>query len=146
LTDGREDAASVVEAIKQALRTAGLKPEDVDYINAHGTSTPLNDQLETAAIKKVFGLRAYKIPVSSIKSQIGHSTIAASSIEAVACVLMLKRQMASPTINYNIPDPECDLDYVPNQSRAMKMKHIVSNSFGFGGQNTVTVLSSPDAQ
>jgi 3-oxoacyl-[acyl-carrier-protein] synthase II len=146
LTDGREDAASVVEAIEQAMRTARLTPEDVDYINAHGTSTPLNDRVETAAIKKVFGPRAYKVPVSSIKSQIGHSTIAASAVEAVACVLMLKRQMASPTINYNIPDPECDLDYVPNQSRAINMKHILSNSFGFGGQNTVIVLSLPERE
>jgi len=127
--------------MREAIRTAGLTPDDIDYINAHGTSTPLNDRLETLAIKQVFGERAYKIPVSSIKSQIGHSTIAASSIEAVACLMMLKRQMVSPTINYEVPDPECDLDYVPNKSRAVKLTHILSNSFGFGGQNTCAVFS-----
>lgn len=141
LTDGREDAASVIHAMSEAIRTAGLRPEDIDYINAHGTSTPLNDRLETFAIKKVFGEKAPKIPVSSIKSQIGHSTIAASSIEAVACLLMLKRQMVSPTINYEIPDPECDLDYVPNKSREVKVTNIISNSFGFGGQNTCAVFT-----
>lgn len=141
LTDGREDGASVIHAMKEAIRTAGLTPDDIDYINAHGTSTPLNDRLETFAIKQVFGERAYKIPVSSIKSQIGHSTIAASSIEAVACLMMLNRQMVSPTINYEVPDPECDLDYVPNKSREAKLTHVLSNSFGFGGQNTCAVFS-----
>lgn len=141
LTDGREDGASVIHAMKEAIRTAGLTINDIDYINAHGTATPLNDRLETFAIKQVFGERAYKIPVSSIKSQIGHSTIAASSIEAVACLMMLNRQMVSPTINYEEPDPECDLDYVPNKSREMKLSHILSNSFGFGGQNTCVVFS-----
>lgn len=145
LTDGREDGASVIHAMEEALKTANLTVNDIDYINAHGTSTPLNDRLETFSIKKVFGEKAYKTPVSSIKSQIGHSTIAASSIEAVACILMLKRQMVSPTINYNIPDPECDLDYVPNVSRPLKVKHIMSTSIGFGGQNTCTVISKGDA-
>ena len=140
LTDGREDGASVIQAITEAIETAGLTPNDIDYINAHGTSTPLNDRLETFAIKKVFGDKAYKIPVSSVKSQFGHSTIAASSIEAVACLMMLNRQMVSPTINYNHPDPECDLDYVPNKSRPAKVTHVLSNSFGFGGQNTCTVF------
>ena len=141
LTDGRDDGSSVVEAMTNALKTAQVPVEKIDYINAHGTSTPLNDRLETLAIKKVFGEKAYKTPISSIKSQIGHSTIAASSIEAIACVLMLKNQKVSPTINYHVQDPECDLDYVPNVSREMKVTHILSNSFGFGGQNTCTVIS-----
>lgn len=141
LTDGRDDGASVIHAIKQSIETAGLKPEDIDYINAHGTSTPLNDRLETFSIKQVLKEHAYKVPVSSIKSQIGHSTIAASAIEGVACMLMLKNQKVSPTINYHVPDPECDLDYVPNVSRDTKVTHILSNSFGFGGQNTCVVFS-----
>lgn len=141
LTDGRDDAMSVMEAMRQAISSAGLTPNEIDYINAHGTSTPLNDRLETLAIKKLFGEKAYKTPVSSIKSQIGHSTIAASAIEAVACVIMLNEQKVSPTINYNVPDPECDLDYVPNVSRNLKLSHVLSNSFGFGGQNTCTVIS-----
>jgi 3-oxoacyl-[acyl-carrier-protein] synthase II len=141
LTDGRDDGSSVVHAIETAISTAGLKNEDINYINAHGTSTPLNDRLETLAIKKVFKDYAYKLPISSIKSQIGHSTIASSSIEAIACLLMLQHQKVSPTINYHHPDPECDLDYVPNQSRDVKLKHVLSNSFGFGGQNACIVFS-----
>ncbi len=144
LTDGRDDGASVIEAMKEALHSAGLKPSDISYINAHGTSTPLNDRLECFSIKTVFGDNAKKIPVSSIKSQIGHSTIAASAIEGVACVLMLQKQMVSPTLNYNNPDPECDLDFVPNESRAVKLNHVLSNSFGFGGQNTCVVFSKAD--
>ncbi|HXH29864.1 MAG TPA: beta-ketoacyl-[acyl-carrier-protein] synthase family protein [Bacteriovoracaceae bacterium] len=141
LTDGRDDGSAVMQAIEEALSTAGIKKEDIDYINAHGTSTPLNDRLETLAIKKVFGAGAYKIPVSSLKSQIGHSTIASSAIEAVACLIMLQRQKVSPTINYHVPDPECDLDYVPNESRDVKLTHVLSNSFGFGGQNACIVFS-----
>lgn len=141
LTDGRDDGASVVQAIETAIQTAGIKKEDIHYINAHGTSTPLNDRLETLSIKKVFGELAYKIPVSSLKSQIGHSTIASSAIEAVACLIMLQSQKVSPTINYHHPDPLCDLDYVPNHSREMKLQYILSNSFGFGGQNACVVFS-----
>ena len=141
LTDGRDDGSSVVHAIEEAIQTAGLNKEDIDYINAHGTSTPLNDKLETLAIKKVFGQRAYDIPVSSLKSQIGHSTIASSAIEAIACLIMLDQQKISPTINYHHPDPDCDLDYVPNVSRPAKLKHVLSNSFGFGGQNACVVFS-----
>lgn len=144
LTDGREDGASVMMAMTEALKSAQLQITDIDYINAHGTSTPLNDRLETLAIKNVFGERAYQIPVSSAKSQFGHSTIAASAIEAVACLMMLQEQKVSPTINYETQDPECDLDYVPNKSRSMKLKHILSNSFGFGGQNTCAVFSKGD--
>lgn len=141
LTDGREDGSSVVKAMELAMKSAGLDKEQVDYINAHGTSTPLNDRLETLAIKKYFGERAYKIPVSSLKSQIGHATIASSAIEAIACLMMLKEQKVSPTINYNHPDPECDLDYVPNESRAVAMTHVLSNSLGFGGQNATVLFS-----
>ena len=145
LTDGREDGSSVVKAMEVAMQTAGLDKEKIDYINAHGTSTPLNDRLETLAIKKVFGERAYKIPVSSLKSQIGHATIASSAIEAIACLMMLKEQKASPTINYNHPDPECDLDYVPNVSRPVRMTHVISNSLGFGGQNASVIFSKENA-
>ena len=141
LTDGRDDGTSVAFAMEQAILSAGLKKEDINYINAHGTSTPLNDRLETLAIKKVFGDLAYRIPISSLKSQIGHSTIASSAIEAVACLIMLSKQKVSPTINYNHPDPECDLDYVPNKSRDVKLKYVLSNSFGFGGQNACVVFS-----
>lgn len=141
LTDGREDGGSVIKAIELAIQTAGLGKDQIDYINAHGTSTPLNDKLETFAIKKVFGDRAYKIPVSSLKSQIGHATIASSALEAIACLLMLQKQKVAPTINYHQPDPECDLDYVPNSSRDMNLTHVLSNSFGFGGQNACVVFS-----
>lgn len=141
LTDGRDDASSVIEAMRRALAAAQLSTKNIDYINAHGTSTPLNDRLETLAIKELFGERAFEIPVSSIKSQIGHSTIAASAIEAIACLLMLKQQKVSPTLNCDQLDPECDLDYVPNVSRSVKINHILSNSFGFGGQNTCVVFT-----
>jgi 3-oxoacyl-[acyl-carrier-protein] synthase II len=124
LTDGRDDALCVKKAITWAIEDAGLRLEDIDAISAHGTSTSLNDRLETKAIKEVFGSRAYQVPVTSLKSQIGHSTVAAGAIEAVSCVLMLRAQKLAPTINYNIPDPECDLDYVPNQSRAAKLNYI----------------------
>jgi 3-oxoacyl-[acyl-carrier-protein] synthase II len=141
LTDGREDGLAVIEAMNAAIQDAGLKPSDISYVNAHGTSTPLNDRLETSAIKEVFGELAYKIPISSIKSKIGHSTIAASSIEAIACLMMLDEQKISPTLNLEVPDPECDLDYVPHVARDAKLDYVLSNSFGFGGQNTCLVLS-----
>jgi len=141
LTDGREDGASVIEAMKEAVKTAELRTDQIDYINAHGTSTPLNDRLETFSIKNVFGEKAKKIPISSIKSQIGHSTIAASAIEGVACLLMLQNQKVSPTLNCDQQDPDCDLDYVPDTSRDLKIDHVLSNSFGFGGQNTCVVFS-----
>jgi 3-oxoacyl-[acyl-carrier-protein] synthase II len=145
LTDGREDGASVIEAMRLAVADAGLELKQIDYINAHGTSTPLNDRLETLAIKKLFGERAKSVPVSSLKSQIGHSTIASGAIEAIASLLMLKRQTVAPTLNYDKPDPELDLDYVPNKARPAALKHILNNSFGFGGQNTCTVITREDA-
>ena len=123
-------------AIQIALADAKLEPSQVDYINAHGTSTPLNDSIETTVIKKVFGDQAYEIPISSTKSMIGHSLGASGSLEAIACVKTIVDQVIHPTINYETPDPVCDLDYVPNQSRSGKRIQVVlSNSFGFGGQN-----------
>lgn len=140
LTDGREDGASVIHAMKGAIASAGISPQDIDYINAHGTSTPLNDRLETKAIKETFGDRAKAIPVSSLKSQLGHSTVASGAMEAIACVLMLQRQKVAPTINYREADPDCDLDYVPNESREAKVEYALSNNFGFGGQNACLVF------
>lgn len=144
LTDGRDDGASVIEAMSQSIRSANLTPEKIDYINAHGTSTPLNDRLESYSIKKVFGEKAYQVPISSLKSQIGHSTIASSALEAIACVLMLQHQKVSPTLNFKGGDPECDLDYVPEGTRAVTLNHVLSNSFGFGGQNACIVFSKEE--
>lgn len=144
LTDGREDGTSVVGAMQAAIRSAGLQPEDIDYVNAHGTSTPLNDRLETKALKAVFGDYATRVPISSLKSQIGHATVASSAIEAVACLLMLREQRVSPTINLDVPDPECDLDFVPHTSRSVRLRHILSNAFGFGGQNACVVIGAAE--
>lgn len=145
LTDGREDNLCVVKAMEDAILDAGIDNKLIGYINAHGTSTQLNDRLETQAIKKVFGEDAYRIPISSLKSQIGHSTVAAGAVEAIACILMLQRQKVAPTINLNDPDPECDLDYVPEGSRDVKMDYILSNSFGFGGQNACLVFKKENS-
>ena len=123
-------------AIQIALADAKLQPSEVDYINAHGTSTPLNDSIETTVIKRVFGDKAYGIPISSTKSMIGHSLGASGSLEAVACVKTIIDQVIHPTINYETPDPECDLDYVPNEARRdLGIQVVLSNAFGFGGQN-----------
>lgn len=140
LTDGREDNLCVVKAMEDAVADAGIEPGAIDYINAHGTSTQLNDRLETQAIKKVFGQEAYRIPVSSLKSQIGHPTVAAGAVEAIACMLMLQRQRIAPTINLTDPDPECDLDYVSEGCRDASLDFVLSNSFGFGGQNACLVF------
>jgi 3-oxoacyl-[acyl-carrier-protein] synthase II len=127
-------------SMDQALRDAKVNPEDVSYINAHGTSTPLNDKVETLAIKKVFGDFARKIPVSSTKSMTGHLLGAAGAVECVACCLSIKNNIIPPTMNYENPDPDCDLDYVPNTARRTEVKIVISNSFGFGGHNAVLVL------
>jgi len=140
LTDGRDDASCVIKAMQLAIGDAGLKEDQIDAISAHGTSTKLNDRLETFACKKVFGERAKKVPVSSLKSQTGHSTVAAGAMEALASVIMLQEQVLGPTLNLNIPDPECDLDYVPNEKRKAKINYILSNNFGFGGQNACLVF------
>ncbi len=135
-----ESGASAGEAMRMALADAGVSLDQVDYINAHGTSTPLNDMLETVAIKRLFGDLAYKIPISSTKSMIGHSLGAAGSLEAAACVKTITEAMIHPTINYDDPDPDCDLDYVPNQARAKDVHVALSNAFGFGGQNACLVF------
>jgi 3-oxoacyl-[acyl-carrier-protein] synthase II len=127
-------------AIRQALASAQVSIEEVDYINAHGTSTPLGDIAETRAIKAVFGKRAYNIPISSTKSMIGHMMGATGAVEALACVMSIQEGIIHPTINLQNPDPECDLDYVPNVARSANVRVTVSNSFGLGGQNAVLVL------
>ena len=135
-----ENGTSAAEAMQMALNDAGVLLEQVDYINAHGTSTPLNDTLETVAIKRLFGDSAYNIPVSSTKSMIGHSLGAAGSLDAAACVKTITEGMIHPTVNYENPDPTCDLDYVPNQPRAKDVQVALSNAFGFGGQNACLVF------
>ncbi|MBI3162955.1 MAG: beta-ketoacyl-ACP synthase II [Chloroflexi bacterium] len=136
-----ENGAGAAQSMKLALENAGLQPADIGYINAHGTSTYLNDKSETNAIKSVFGGQAYKIPVSSTKSMTGHLLGASGALEAVISAMSIVDNMLPPTINYETPDPECDLDYVPNQPRKAQPKHVMSNSFGFGGHNATLVLS-----
>jgi 3-oxoacyl-[acyl-carrier-protein] synthase II len=138
--------SGAVRAIRWALEDADVAPERVDYINAHGTSTPANDLMETNAIKQVFGGHAQKLPVSSTKSMIGHPMGAAGAVEAIVCVQALRSGRIPPTINYDTPDPECDLDYVPNVSRAADVRITLSNSFGLGGQNACLVLGKWEEQ
>jgi len=140
LTQPAPDGASAVKAVELAMRMAELSTDEIDYINAHGTATLLNDRVETMVIKKVFGDRARQIPISASKSMIGHLVGAAGGIEAVITVLALHHGIIPPTINLAHPDPECDLDYVPNQARQAKIKAAMSNSFGFGGHNSVLVF------
>jgi 3-oxoacyl-[acyl-carrier-protein] synthase II len=127
-------------AMKMAMEYAGVQPKDIDYINAHGTSTKLNDCNETKAIKMAFGEWAYKIPISSTKSMIGHIVTAAGAIEAIVCMLIMDKGIIHPTINYETPDPECDLDYVPNVARQAKVNTCLTNSFGLGGENCCLVI------
>ena len=135
-----ENGTSAAAAMQMALADAQVPLDQVDYINAHGTSTPLNDALETVAIKRLFGDLAYKIPISSTKSMIGHSLGAAGSLDAAACVKTITEATIHPTVNYDDPDPDCDLDYVPNKSRPADVKVALSNAFGFGGQNACLVF------
>jgi len=141
MTAPAADANGAVRCMEMALKDAGLSPDAVDYINAHGTSTDLNDKLETMAIKKVFGDRAHRIHISSTKSMTGHLLGAAGSLEAVACVQAIENNVAPPTINLHDADPECDLDYVPHTARQAKIDVVLSNSFGFGGHNGTLIFS-----
>ena len=135
---GGEGAARSMAA---AISSAGLRPEDIGYINAHGTSTEDNDRIETMAIKTVFGEYAYKVPISSSKSMTGHLLGAAGAVEGIACLCAIRDGLIPPTINYEMPDPECDLDYVPNQARRLEVKVAMSNSFGFGGHNATLIFA-----
>ena len=140
ITSPTESGEGAVRAMKMALRKAEIAPTDVDYINAHGTSTELNDRVETKAIKTVFGEYAYKVPISSTKSMTGHMIGAAGAIEAAICVLTIQNGIIPPTINYANPDPDCDLDYVPNVARRANVKTTLSNTFGFGGHNSCLII------
>jgi len=140
ITDEAPDGRGAIGAMRKAMENAAVSTDEVDYINAHGTSTVMNDRIETRAIKEVFGRRAYEIPVSSTKSMIGHTISAAGAIEAITCVLTLQNQTITPTINYEAADPDCDLDYVPNNSRRAAVRVTLSNSFGFGGHNDCLVI------
>jgi 3-oxoacyl-[acyl-carrier-protein] synthase II len=144
MTQPAPNGSGAVRSMRQALRDAGLRPEEVDYVNAHGTSTGPNDRNETAALKTVFGDRAYQLPVSSTKSMTGHLLGAAGAVEAMCCVLAIRDGVIPPTINYEHPDPECDLDYVPNQAREGRVRVTMSNSFGFGGHNATLIIKADE--
>ena len=140
LTDMDPQGEGARRAVELALHKSHIKPENIDYINAHGTATSVNDAIETLVIKKVFKERAYQIPVSSIKSMLGHLIAAAGATELIACLLAIRDGIIPPTINYEEPDPDCDLDYVPNEARQVKVNRALSNSFGFGGQNISLIV------
>ena len=135
-----ETGAAPAQCMRNALADACIRPEDVDYVNAHGTSTPLNDAAETRAMKMALGEHAYRVPISSTKSMVGHLLGAAGAVEAIATLLTINRGVIHPTINYQTPDPACDLDYVPNEARRTAVRIAISNGFGFGGQNCTIVL------
>jgi 3-oxoacyl-[acyl-carrier-protein] synthase II len=140
------DGLGPARAMRWALEDAALKPEQVEYINAHGSSTPVNDVMETKAIKHLFGEHAYHLAISSTKSMIGHAMGAAGALEAVVCVMALEKGWLPPTINYEYPDPECDLDYIPNQARQANVSVVMSNSFGLGGQNACLVIKKMEKE
>jgi len=140
ITDQDPEGDGAATAMRSALRDAKLRPEDIDYVSAHGTATQQNDEVETKAVKAVFGDRAYKVPVSSVKSMLGHLIAAAGATELITCVLAVRDQVLPPTTNYKTPDPKCDLDYVPNKARKAKVEVCMSNSFGFGGQNNTLII------
>ncbi len=144
ITSAHPDGRGASQAMDQALRSAGMDPGRIDYINAHGTATDLNDPIETLAIKATFGALAYRVPVSSIKSMIGHSIGAAGALEAATCVNVINRGVIPPTVNLEHPDPACDLDYVPREARRRDVGAAMSNSFAFGGQNCVLIFSRYD--
>ncbi|MDE2028572.1 MAG: beta-ketoacyl-ACP synthase II [Candidatus Omnitrophica bacterium] len=140
ITAPHAEGLGALKAMEMAIKDAGLKPTDINYINAHGTSTKLNDSIETLAIKKLFGDHAKKVPISSTKSMTGHLLGAAGGVELVACIMSILENKVHPTINYETPDPECDLDYVPNVSRQVKVDAALSNSLGFGGHNATLIV------
>jgi 3-oxoacyl-[acyl-carrier-protein] synthase II len=142
ITDTHPEGRGAISCIKMALKDACLNLDQIDYINAHGTSTEVNDKVETLAVKQVFGERAYKIPVSSTKSMMGHLIAAAGATELIVCLLAMRDKVLPPTTNYETPDPNCDLDYIPNKAREAKCEHALSNSFGFGGQNITLIAST----
>jgi 3-oxoacyl-[acyl-carrier-protein] synthase II len=140
ITHPLPDGLQAKKALQLTLDSANVGPSEIDYINAHGSSTPLNDKIETKVIKEIFGERAYKLPISSNKSMIGHSLGASGAIEAIASILTIKYQFIPPTINYEFPDPECDLDYVPNRGRKSIVNTVLSSSYGFGGKNSSIII------
>ena len=142
ITAPHEDGIGASQSMRMAMKMAHLNPEDIQYINAHGTSTQLGDAAETKAIKKVFGAHAYNLAINSTKSMIGHLLGASGGVEMIACVLSIKNGVIHPTINYQTPDPACDLDYVPNQPREVRVHRALSNSFGFGGHNSTIVIGA----
>ncbi|HEV3162997.1 MAG TPA: beta-ketoacyl-ACP synthase II [Isosphaeraceae bacterium] len=140
ITDSHDEGRGAIACMREALADAELNPEDVDYINAHGTSTAVNDSIETLAIKRTFGDTAYKVPISSTKSMMGHLIAAAGSVEAIVCLLTIRDGVLPPTMNLDNPDPACDLDYIPHEARRKAVDVTLSNSFGFGGQNIALIL------
>jgi 3-oxoacyl-[acyl-carrier-protein] synthase II len=144
ITEPAPDGSGAAKAMQLAIQRAGLEPTEIDYINAHGTSTPLNDRHETLAIKTAFGEEAYKVAISSTKSMTGHLLGAAGALEAAICVLAIQHQAIPPTINLENPDPECDLDYTPNTARRSRVRAAMSNAFGFGGHNSVLIFTAAD--
>jgi 3-oxoacyl-[acyl-carrier-protein] synthase II len=140
ITDSHDQGRGAIACMREALEVSRLDPDDIDYINAHGTSTNVNDSIETLAIKRSFGEAAYTVPISSTKSMMGHLIAAAGSVEAIVCLLTIRDGMLPPTINLENPDPECDLDYIPNEARHKQVDVALSNSFGFGGQNITLIL------
>ena len=143
LVEPMESGESAARAMTKALEEAGIDPSEVDYVNAHGTSTPLNDRHETKAIKAALGEDAYRVPVSSTKSMTGHLLGSGGALEACFCILAMKDSIIPPTINLSDPDPDCDLDYTPNKARSKELNVTMSNSFGFGGHNSVLVFAKP---
>jgi 3-oxoacyl-[acyl-carrier-protein] synthase II len=141
LTDSHSAGRGAIACIQGALADSGLPAKEIGYINAHGTSTQVNDKVETLAIKKVFGDGAYLVPISSNKSMLGHLIAAAGAVELIISVMAIRHGVLPPTINYEVPDPECDLDYIPNEAREKRVCHVLSNSFGFGGQNVSLIVS-----